>query len=869
MPNFRRDSSTARSFCHAASPWSAAIRGAVAIPLAILMLATAGCGGCISQQNNQLQGDEDVEARNKKLAAEKIKLEKLEVKPLLPLIGQEPPAREPPAGEASGETTEELPNVGTAARLLVKPGHWTTTIQEMKANYEDFIGQSSTTLVNSRRQPVTLEHTNFSFQSTRPVALAKGRAKRIESELFIPEQSKGTGVQASLKDRNSGNDKPFGQPQLRKMPSYQYFVIVLSKEISRYGFLKVTDAVRMPWEEEFDAASQPHYQIVLADATKNLPLPSNALTWSSVAHLIWDEVDPTRLSPQQQLALLDWLHWGGRLIINGPDSLDSLRSSFLQDFLPAESTGPRLLTANELSEWSDYWSRRDRGKRLPPLKTTKPWSGLTLKPKPGASELAGGANLFYERGVGKGTVVVSAVQLAERDLINWPGYDSFLNAVLLRRPRRTFSEGPYGGARIDWTDHRGLRLDAHFATGLRLFARDARTKANQWQVATTAGNQLQQLDTVTTTKIDRPGGLGAWSDFNPVSNAAREVLTEAAAVRVPGAGFVILCLGTYLMVLVPLNWMVFRALGRVEWAWIAAPVIALLGTLVIVRQAQLDIGFVRSQTEIALLELQETHSRGLLSRFTALYSSLSTTYDVTFDDPTSVATPFPASDSMPKKFNDKVWNVIFEKHNQPRLSGLAVSSASTRMVHSEEMFSLAGPLRLGKSSRGHNQLENRLGYNLRDVIIVRRLFKGGEPAQYEGSWIGDLRDGDASVIGLRTISLTEDQIPHFDERVKATTGGRNPRVNVEALMNIAFQFPESEDPLEQRRDEWRIVGLIDQVLPGTKVAPAASQIVGATVVLAHLHYGDLPQPRPDVNSRSDVLKMKPLDVENAGFGSTR
>ena len=88
-------------------------------------------------------------------------------------------------------------------------------------------------------------------------------------------------------------------------------------------------------------------------------------------------------------------------------------------------------------------------------------------------------------------------------------------------------------------------------------------------------------------------------------------------------------------------------------------------------------------------------------------------------------------------------------------------------------------------------------------------------------------------------------------------------------MNIAFQFPESEDPLEQRRDEWRIVGLIDQVLPGTKVAPAASQIVGATVVLAHLHYGDLPQPRPDVNSRSDVLKMKPLDVENAGFGSTR
>jgi hypothetical protein len=74
--------------------------------------------------------------------------------------------------------------------------------------------------------------------------------------------------------------------------------------------------------------------------------------------------------------------------------------------------------------------------------------------------------------------------------------------------------------------------------------------------------------------------------------------------------------------------------------------------------------------------------------------------------------------------------------------------------------------------------------------------------------------------------------------------------------------------LEQRRDECRIVGVIDQVLPGTEVTPAASQIVGATVVLAHLEYGDLPQPLPDVNSRSDVLKVKPLGIDSASFEST-
>ena len=35
--------------------------------------------------------------------------------------------------------------------------------------------------------------------------------------------------------------------------------------------------------------------------------------------------------------MLDWLHWGGQLIISGPESLEALRDSFLADYLPAES----------------------------------------------------------------------------------------------------------------------------------------------------------------------------------------------------------------------------------------------------------------------------------------------------------------------------------------------------------------------------------------------------------------------------------------------------------------------------------------------------------------------------------------------------
>ena len=109
-------------------------------------------------------------------------------------------------------------------------------------------------------------------------------------------------------------------------------------------------------------------------------------------------------------------------------------------------------------------------------------------------------------------------------------------------------------------------------------------------------------------------------------------LREAAGVEVPDAGFVVLCLAAYLVALVPLNWLVFRTIGRVEWAWIAAPIIAIIGTWVIVQRARLDIGFVRSQTEIGILEQQPDHPRAHLSRYTALYTSLSTTYDFEFGE---------------------------------------------------------------------------------------------------------------------------------------------------------------------------------------------------------------------------------------------
>ena len=551
----------------------------LAVMLALLFFPSASPGTDEEPAVGEAKSasEQTPEVQSEKPATEKRKKPPLEIGPLLPRFGQDLSDR-----DAEGPA------------ILVKPGHWASTAQTMKANYSNFVGKQTIDVVDESNRPVALEHTHFGLQTNRSIGLAKGRAKRIDSDFFIPLKTTGEFLLDSLVDADSGVEAYRSLLKLDRQPAYQYTIVVLAKAVDQYAFLKVTNTVRAPWEAEFDEISFPHYQIALVNASKEIPLSDNPLTWTNIAYVIWDEVDPTQLTDDQQHALVDWLHWGGRLIVNGPDSLSTLRGSFLDPYLPADDGGPRKLTTVQLDHWSTYWGKRTTGNPIPPLSPAKTISAIELTPREGATELAGGANLFCERRVGSGSIIVSAIQLANRDFINWRGYDGFLNGGLLRRPGRLFSEGPYGGSRVTWDAYPAKRLDAQFTTPLRLFARDALMTTTPTGLGPMTSNPIGQVQASSQPKANRPGGFGAWDEFSPVANTARDLLLLAAGVQVPGAGFVLGCLAFYLLVLVPLNWLVFHTIERVEWAWIAVPLIALIGTWVVVKQAQLDIGFVRA-----------------------------------------------------------------------------------------------------------------------------------------------------------------------------------------------------------------------------------------------------------------------------------
>ncbi|WP_145280812.1 hypothetical protein [Pirellulimonas nuda] len=759
-----------------------------------------------------------------------------------------------------------LPNETDLALLLVKPGHWTAVSQKMESKLEDWVGESTQELLDKQDRPIAVPRTAFSIRSTRPVALPKQQVKQIDTVLFPAPSDEPTRIISRLSDRGGGVRRTDGPLPLSPMLAHQYNLVVLAKEPARYTFLKSLYAVNAPFSgfepESLIGSTLPfprQYRVVTPKLDGQPPIPDAPLCWTSIAYVVWDEVDPDTLSPQQRTALVDWLHWGGQLVISGPDSLGLLRQSFLDPYLPAEGDGAVSMTARTLGPLSDAFLVGRR--QAAALRPTTPWSGVKLTRRPGAAAVPGCGDLVIERPVGRGRVVVTAFQLAERDLLNWSGgAENFFNAALLRRPGRKFlsrekySVGSDSGVVVEWLAGEPTRVSAADNTRVRYFVRDTHADGDaavtfKPQVVAGGGRfnafpgfEEQPIEELTPPTFS--GGYGAWNDFSAASSAAREALREAAGVNVPGRGFVLACLGIYLLLIGPVNWAFFQTLGRVELAWIAAPILAVLATWVVVRQAQLDIGFVRAQTEVAILEAQPDYPRGCLTRYTALYTSLATTYQMEFEDGSAVAAPFAARDDFTLLPGESLSPVEFSRQERVRLRNLFVSSASTGMAHSEQMIDLGGAVSLTKSSAGLPQITNRTQHTLSSLALVERQ-DGQKDAPLRGCWIGELLPGQSAAVSMQPV-LSADGAPFLKER--AAEDAQAERLNLEPLFELAL----SRELLEP--GSARAVARINRAIDGLTVTPQASQQQGATLLVAHLRHAPPPAPEGDANAPSDIAK---------------
>ncbi len=725
--------------------------------------------------------------------------------------------------------------------LAVKPGHWVDASQEMTAHHFDFAGNLEAAVVDRQNQPIALRRTPFRITTSRPVALPKGQKKFLEMRFFVPHTTQNVRVSSVLRGQYTAAEISRSPDLFAPMPPYQYFFLTLSRVPDAYGYLKSQHSVVAPWHHDGFSRPYRYYQILSPRAEKPLPIPQSPLTWTSIAYVLWDEFEPTLLSIEQQQAMLDWLHFGGQLLISGPGSLDQLRGSFLAPYLPAGTGEVVQLNDEQLAELNQAWTVPS-GQRPPaPLQVTRPWSAVELVPVEGARPVAETGGLLVERRTGRGRVLASAFRLNQRDLIAWPSFDHFLNACLLRRPGRRYAQDDLDQTQLSWANPALAPADAGPITGLRLFSRDTASNTTHLTRTRDVFNKFGELvdRKEELVDLDQQGGAASWNSLNQVATKSSTALRQAAGIRVPKSRFVAEMVALYLVVLVPLNWCFFRLLGRVEWAWVAAPVIALVGSALVVRMAQLDIGFARAQTEIAIIEAQPGYDRGHLTRFTALYTSLSTDYDLHFASPTALAQPLPIDPKFKMQIGQSYSTVNYRQAADVFLQGLRIASNSTGMVHSEQMYELGGTFHYQQTENGHWSVKNASQLSLEQVGLLRPAPE--DNTRWQGAWVGSLPSGSTAKVDWRTVDSTGPFTPQLAQRHVDESENEQPDLDtLRGLAENAQWFAPGETRLIGRA-----TGLNDQV----RIEPAASQVRRATLVVVHLDYGPLPLPEADQNGR--------------------
>ena len=629
-----------------------------------------------------------------------------------------------------------------------------------------------------------------------------------------------------------------GRQPFNVMQGQEYFFVVLTKRPERFTALQIADWVKpVRGEYEFQNA-RPNYRIVIPGTENVLAIPETMLDLTSTAVILWDNLPPEALTPQQMTAISDWVRFGGHFIVNGAQASDSISKTALSELLPLIPRNNIELDPDAAAELMTQWqvkSDRSTSARIASVREHSGRIAIDGNLADGADAIPDTGNLVMQRRVGLGRVVQPRFDLTSDWMQSWGSYQSFINSVILNRPRRktVVSRDPTESAEYSqqYVDFGTTKSDAAFNTHFRLTARDAVLKNMA------SGDSMAALQNSTPdpyVSSDAVTGIGAWTDDSDAVSLCQNILRDESGIEIPESSLVVRSLGYYLLLLVPINYLIFRLLGKLEYAWLAVPFIAIGGAMWVARAARLDIGFARSQTELAILELQPDYQRGHLSRVVAIYNSLSSTYEFDFKTYDAAALPMVDPSAASESFGDCMFKTSFGEG--PTLSGFAVGSNRIRLLHAEQVIDLGGAIR-----RKKNELINATDQELADAFVLEKDDKG--------------------VLRIATVGLVPRQASaalRFESRSAVP-------VSDELPMQVARLIRRLASSNVMPAGSTRLVARIDGSLADMTITPNANQTIAQTVVLAHLQHAPLPTPKADVNLLVDVRKSqngRPDPVEN-------
>ncbi|QDS92158.1 hypothetical protein FF011L_08940 [Roseimaritima multifibrata] len=756
------------------------------------------------------------------------------------------------AAAFSGSPIKTFPAGTSANESSLKPGHWFSAAKPLRANREDVRGSIQVTAGQRiKLDSGKIERIHQPLIAERPAVLPKGQRKQLDFRLLAPLSSRLSDRSGYLRDtlmtRNQSVAYDSGERAIPLLRPEQYFVAVMTTRPERFVSVQVADWVKPPRDPNaFTTGSQPtNYRVIFPPTEDLVPLPETMLDWTSIAFVIWDDVSVDRLTPGQQQALTDWLNWGGHMVVNGRYADESFGETPLADLLPMHSLKLVELEGAPFVELLENWSvDKDPTTAAQVAQATKIQGNVAIDgvQHPNTKTIPNTGELVLTRRRGLGNVVMTRFDITTDLVQNWASRDSFYNNLMLQRPPREYTEDA-GNIMLRFAGHPAAStVPAEVNSPLRLFSRDGilggtpeTTEAseesttleeltaatapdsNDDQAVRAARSSLSQDLQAAPAFVSEPmGGVGAWTDRSNVASVAMQSLTEQSGISIPPASFVARSLAWYLLILVPLNYLFFRLIGRLEYAWLAVPVIAVGGAIWVARAARLDIGFARLENEIGLLEMQPEYDRAHLSSFIAIYSSLGTDYQIAFDSPDAAGLPVGQNNSTDGSAPVRLQMGYGEG---PILSGIQVASNQTRLVHTEQIVPAGGFFRW---TAENNKLANGSDLVLTNAVVVRR----GDEGQITIADLGDFPSG-----ATRTVEFASEELHDL------LTWAEPLRPLVQGLLS----------PAGMQRGEVRLVAAIEEAPSKMRIEPQASQANRATVLLAHLQYPGLPEPKKDTN----------------------
>jgi hypothetical protein len=770
-----------------------------------------------------------------------------------------------------------------------KARHWTTVILELKSNYAGYEGRLQTA-------PVKLLDMPHEVVYRREARLLKGQQARLGWQVMLPVINRELNLELERPDAIRADDAL--PSSMKALETHQMLVLILAKNPNDYGHWTRFHAL-LPTSGERDPQSmekQRYYRLVIPQDADKPVLSPHPLTWTTISHVIWDGLDPESITPAQQQAMLDWLHWGGQLILVGgaAPSFAPLQDSFLGPYLPADPAGENaLLSGDDLAplanafrppQWPEEQDDQDSvpfGTRVVVHRykepasihpaTNRPVYFAGLRPRDGVGSVvlplgeSGDRLLGVERRVGRGRILMLSFTPTDPALSSWPGVDTLVQRLILRRPeevQQSPSPDPSGGA-------------AQFAGQLGPNGRlgpngQYASRASAWQYAALAGPDLSWLRYVSRDLGAVPGPgprakeqgdaemplnpVAEWSDRALLPAAAIKSLKEASGITIPSKIFILKVILAYILALVPLNWLICRfVLRRREWAWVLVPLLSFGFAIGVERAAAYDMGFDSGCDEIDVLETYESFPRAHLSRFAALFSTGRVRYTISYpNDPTALSLPMNAGVSLRgEESAQSVWQSL----PIPALVGLQVQPRSLQLFRSEQMLQLPGSIDL-VTENGPRRIVNGSTLELRDAVLVE---DGGD----RRTQLGTIKPGET--IDLSTLGRdggAETKAPDAKSWLDLSQF-------LGPLMSYDWSRPED-------RGEIRLVAWAPSLLPGQKIEPAIDRHRGMTLVCAHLAMGPPPSfesayydaliPREAVKPPRRANADQPTEAQSAPTG---